>query len=853
MDRLWKGVQGPLTVVTGPPGSGKTITVAAWTSTERHEGPVVWLPDDRRLRTLGEFRVRLAECLADVGIDVSVPGLEEPGDGRDEHDLLVHMAARLAVLEVPVVLVLDDFGPERGPALADGVISLLKHAGSGLRIIVMSRSDPVLPLRRYSVSGRLTEIRAGSLALNEREIAAILEQHGVRIGASALRALHQRTEGWAAGVRLAAMSMGRHPDPERFVEQFSGDDHSVVGYLVEEVLDAQPAEVRRLLLATSVVDDVNAELAAELAGAEAGPVFAELVRQNAFVVALGHGWYRYHPMFREALRLVLRHEAPAEVDALNRRAAEWFERAGRLGEAVHQAVRAGDWRYAAWMVVDRLAIGRVLGFRPGDPLTGLFREMPAASAYSASEPEPAIVAAAAAAAVGDEQGCSMALQHVDRVFARDPGRRTQAALLCAAAVRFGRNRPLGHLAVAGLPGSSLRFPDRLLKDGPELRALLTSVRAAALFRDGGLREAARLFEAAVVAATEAGGDFQRRSCLAYLSLIEALLGRFTRATELDTKAAQLPEVSLHPAGRRTAVAHLASAAVHLEHYELAAADEELDKTGAALLECPDELLSALHRFVCARVEIGWGRPERALELLGVPGGSARRVPWLDRRVRLVAAEAHAALGAADAALAAAEQAGGVGTPGSAVALARAWLCRGEPRAAAEIVRHGFVESATTPADVRVEAWLLDARLSYQRGDGSRGRRSLDRALRLAEREQIRLPFALSREWLTPVLRHDPELARPYHRILDPLLLATAAPSAAAPGGAEEATVETLSPRETDVLKRVARMMTTEEIAAELCLSINTVKTHLKSIYRKLGVTRRGEAVRRARSLALLAD
>jgi LuxR family maltose regulon positive regulatory protein len=834
LERLGRGVRGPLTVVTGPPGSGKTMLVNSWAVMgPRPCGPVVWLSGDRTPSTAEGLRAGLVECLPCAGVR---PDTTPPADA----------ASLLAGLDAPVVLVLDDLRPGRDPALAGFLTHLVERAGPGLRLVITARSDPPLPLRRYALAGRLTEIRAGDLAFDEHEIAAILAQHGVRLAPASLRALGERTEGWAAGVRLAAMSMQAHPDPEAFVEQFAGDDHAVVGYLMEEVLDAQPPGVRRLLLATSVVDRVNAELAAELAGGGAGRDFAALVRHNAFVMPLGHGWYRCQTMIREALLLVLRHESPAEVPELHRRAAAWFDRTDHLAEAVQQAVRAGDWRRASRMVVDRLAIGRVLGLRPADPLTGLFGDMPGDLAFAGPEPEPAVVAAAVETARGDERACAAALQHADRLMERMPGARAHTARLCAGLVRLARQRPAETAGTGGVP----RLPERVLRDRPELHALLLSTHAAAALWTGRLPEAARLLDTAVAAATRAGGDFQRRSCLGHLALVEALRGRFTHAAELTGHAARLPEVSTSPAGRRVAVAHLACAWVRLEHYELKAARAELNKAGQALREHPDPLMSMVRRLVGARVELARGRPERALEVLGVIGGTTGRVPWLERRLRLTAAEAHLALGAADAALVAAEQAGGTGTTGSAVALARAEMCRGRPSVAADLMRHALVEPVSVPVDVQVEAWLFNAYLSYAGEDSAKGRRSLDRALRLAEREQIRLPFALSGQWLHPVLRRDPELVRPHHGLLEPLHLGDP-PSTEGADGTQGAVVERLSPRESDVLRGLARMMTTEEIAADLCLSVNTVKTHLKSVYRKLGVTRRAEAVRRARHLSIL--
>ncbi|WP_205315318.1 hypothetical protein, partial [Nonomuraea lactucae] len=329
--------------------------------------------------------------------------------GTGAQGLLADVASRLAGVaspptgpDTPVVLVMDGFGPEYGWALTEFVTHLLKQVGPALRVVVTARGDPPIPLHRYALAGGLTEIHADDLSFSEREISAVLAQHGVRLGSASLHGLHERTGGWAAGVRLAAMSMESHPEPEAFAEQFGGDDHAVAGYLMEEVLDTQPAEARRLLLCTSVVDRFDAELATELAGEEAGAHFVPLVRQNAFVMPLGHGWYHYQPMIRDALRFVLHNTSPTEVAGLHRRAATWFDLAGHPTEAVQQTVHAGDWRHATRMVVDRLAIGRVLGLRPADPLAGLFDGMPRDLVFGASGPEPALVAAAAGAASGDE-------------------------------------------------------------------------------------------------------------------------------------------------------------------------------------------------------------------------------------------------------------------------------------------------------------------------------------------------------------------------------------------------------------------------------------------------------------------
>ncbi|TNY35373.1 LuxR C-terminal-related transcriptional regulator [Thermomonospora catenispora] len=852
---LRRGVRGPLTVVVGPPGSGKTAAVTAWAAARpRSAGPVLWVSGDR-LPTPVERPWERPCGASDRSSAPAADAVAGPTPRTDADALAADIAALPARLGVPVAVVIDDLRAEPGSAAAAFAAGLLGRADPGLCLVVTARGDPPLPLRRYALEGRLTEIRTEDLAFDDREIAAVLAQHGVRLGPASLRALAERTGGWAAGVRLAALAMEARPDPEEFAAQFAGDDPAVVAYLLEEVLDPLPAGVRGLLLRTSVVDRVDAGLAATLAGEEAGRAFAETVRRNAFFTPLGHGRYRWHPMIREAFALLLRHESPAEVPELHRRAAAWFDRAGRLTEAVRQALRAQEWGYAARLVVDRLAIGRVLGLCPADPLTDLFGSLPGRLVFTASEPEPAVVVAAVEAAGGDDRACAAALRHADGLMRNTRDASTRAARLCAALVRLAGPRSRDVPGSGDLTDEPLGLlgglPEQVLRDRPEARALLLSARADTALHGGRLPEAARLFEAALSAAVQAGGDFQHRSCLGHLALVEALLGRFGRAAELVGRAARLPEVSACPPGRRVAAAHLAGAWVHLERYELDRARVELDKAGRASRARPDPLLSALRRMIEARLENARDRPERALRTLGDIGGSAPRTPWLERRLWLVAAEAQTALGAPDAAALAAELAGGAAHADAAVALARAELSRGRTVDAADMMRRVLAEPAGVPIDVQVEARLLDARLSYAGRDPAQGRRALDRALRLAERGRIRLPFARSRRWLRPILRRDPELARPHAGLLDPLRMVDAAEAPAHGGRAETTVVERPSPREADVLACLARMMSTEEIAAELCLSPNTVKTHLKHVYRKLGVTRRADAVRRARRLSIL--
>ncbi|MFG2006264.1 LuxR C-terminal-related transcriptional regulator [Spirillospora sp. NPDC048911] len=859
--RLEKGVRGPLTVVTGPPGAGKTALVAAWARTREPLGGLAWATCDGGMEP-GPFWSRVLRALVRAGLvdPAIVPVADRPG-GADEL-FIADLAAALTGRPDGAILVLDDFQAPLSPVVVHGLAALVEQARPTLRLVLVGRHDPPLALHRYRLAQELTEIRRDTLAFGHRETRELLAQHRVELPAPALEALHRRTEGWAAGLRMAAMSMETHPNPESFVEHFAGDDQAVVGYLVEQILDARPDPVRRVLLRTSVPDRITAELAVELAGAQAGRLFPELVRQNAFVQPLGGGWYRYQRMFAEALRVVLRHEMPGEVAGLNARAARWFGAAGLLAEAVRHAARAGDWQYACGLVVDRLAVGELLGLAGDGSLTEAFRGVPAAMAAAAAAPEPALVAAAEAFGRGDDRACARALGRAEELLAAlpDDGHSHAAARLTATLLRVVRARPDAdgslRTLLADADAALAGFPAELTARRPELRALVNGTRGTLDFRAGRLAEAATSFRAAVQTTAGTGADFERRTGLGYLTLVEALSGRFRRAADLAGKAARLPDAAGPTAGRLAAPAHLARAWTCLEGYELSVTRKELDRAELAIRDAwegaqhpADPCLTALHGLVSARVELAEGRADRALERL-VAAHQLAPPAWVARRLLLAEAEVLLVKGENAAAREAAGRAGADDTAAAVVVTAQAQFGLGDAMTAAGTLHPLLAESVVVPPDIRVTAWLLDARLSYTGGDVSRGRRSLDRALRLGEREGILLPFALAAGWMRPVLRRDGELRRAHRRILEPVGLGGETPETER-GDGEAAIVGHLSARELEVLGHLAGMLTTEEIALEMYVSVNTVKTHLKSIYRKLAVTRRGDAVRRARQMSLL--
>jgi LuxR family maltose regulon positive regulatory protein len=839
------GVQGPLTALMGPPGTGKTLAMASWAARNQSSSRVAWVTldeFDNRPRVLWGY---VMTALRRAGVAVPHVSWSAACVDTMDHEFLVRLASALAAAEPPVILVLDDLHllTER-PAL-QGLTYLMRNAPQGLRVMVASRIDPLLPLHRFRLTGELTEIRADQLAFSVPEAGVLMAQHDVALRQDALECLTERAEGWAAGLRLAAISMQGHPDPEQFVKEFVAEDSPVVGYLVEEVLNAQPPGIRDLLLRTSILDSFDTGIASELSDEHARNDVSDLVRANAFVLPAGSGWYRYHALFADVLRLKLRHESPDLVPELHRRAAGWYRRNGLLTQAVRHAAAAGDWQLAARIVVGELAVGQLTETGGDHSLADEFTRLRPAQAWTT--PEPLLVAAALALA-GDRPASTW-LAAAEGMLGALPAAEATPARLAAAQIRLAASRrtgDLGSMAAAVVEAQAMlaAVPTAVVARCPWIGAQVLSGRGAVELWSGHLGEAAATFEAAIAAIPAAGSTHERAGCLGYLALADALRGRLNRATGTAGDAERLP-APITPA------AHVALAAVHVERNELRQAHGDLKRAEAALRLHPDRLTGIVACLVAARKALAEGHPDSAVEIVRKARHGGPLPYWLERRLAMLESRACAAAGDATSAL----DAAGRTDPASleaAVTQAHAWLAAGDPQAARKSLAGHRERSEAVPDHVRLEAWLATAQISYGSGDRAEGRRSLQRALRLGEPERLRLPFTLERAWLRRVLRADPDLAHVYRDLLEPDLVGPAREPAPQPGArAAPVMLEPLSSREREVLQYAAEMLDTMEIAAVLFISVNTVKSHLKSIYRKLAVTHRGEAVRRARQLRIL--
>jgi LuxR family maltose regulon positive regulatory protein len=837
---------GPLTVVTGPPGAGKTTAVASWLAGA--PGPVAWVTLDRYDSRPDVFWSTVVAALrhAGVGFGRALPAPRRTGGAG--HVFLLRLAVELVSQDPPVILVLDDLHQITGRALDDGLQYLIRNARPGLRVVIGSRVDPALSLHHYRLAGELTEIRADELAFSVPEARLVMTQHGVVLSDESLVRLTELNEGWAAGLRMAALSLQDEPDPELFVKNFAAEDSAIADYLMEEVLKCQPARYRDLLLQTSILDRVSAGIAAEMTGDDrAGDALGALARANAFVEPVGDGWYRIHSLFAEVLRLKLRFEHPRQVADLHRCAARWYQSHQCLPDAVRQATAVGDWLFAARLVVDDLAIGALIDAPGQDPLTECLRGMPPASLGAG--PQSALVAAGIALADVQYEKARTALAAAEGSLTDVPAGEEIPSRIAVAILRLELARRAGDIetaitSVGQLEKHVAALPEETLARQARLVVRMLAERGLLFLWAGQPDNAAVSVGGGHSAAAEHGPE-----CADYhghFALAEAFRGRLRAARHVI-------ETTWPPGDRGgrglCGAAEVALALIHLERNELREARNVLKRADAAMRARPDGLAAAAACYAAARCRLAEGHASAAFEL-AVRARLGSPLPgWLDHRLTLLESRAFAAAEDIPSAVAAAQRAGPAVSLEAAAALAHARLDAGDLPAAGKALDTGPVITAETPPASRVSWRLAEARLAFSNGDGQAGQQALMMAIKVGEREGLRLSFALEAAWLRPLLRGDPRLAEACKHVLAPDLPKGDRPSV--PGTADPVIVEELSVREREVLKLLAGMLTTAEVASELYISVNTVKTHLKSIYRKLAASHRGEAVRRAKQLRVI--
>ncbi|MFH0518910.1 LuxR C-terminal-related transcriptional regulator [Streptomyces sp. M41] len=855
VEQLAEGAHSPLTLVGGPAGAGKTLLVADWVQVHG-PGAFAWLTVEPEDSAPGVFWSYVLHAFRHHGVDLpdSIGSPARPGEV--DHSLLARLAAWLNGRDSQVVLVLDDFDRVAGCAeVADGLQFVLRHAGDGLRLVIISRTEPLLPLHRYRAAGELVDIRAGDLAFRAEETAALVDRHGLPLSDDAARVLTERTEGWAAGLRLCTLAAQRAADPESFLRDFEPGHSTVADFLLGEVLRVHPAETQDLLLRTSILEETHPELANALTGRDdAEPILEGLQRANAFVEPIGHSWYRLHPLFAEILRVHLGVRHPGLEPELHRTAAKWLSRAGLLDEALPHAADAGDWELAATEFIGHLAIGRLRTGLSAERLDGLFARMTPETSGPASD----LVRAARELTRHDVERGAAHLRRAEDNLPVDDGRdaaamRFSCALLRVLAARVAGSAELAETAAGEVAEAEHALPADQLEQRPELTALMLTDLGSAQLWAGRFAAARSTLSVAVQSAEGPSTALVRHEALGRLALIELLHGRPGQAEAHARRATAEAEHSGLPVPDRTGMAQLVLAAVAIDRDELTAAQNHLELAAVTSAAARDPIVGVELAILRSRLLCAKGDSRAALsaldDLAGGPAVLAEPSPWVSDRIAMATAAAYLADGDPKAAVKVFEDHGPPGPHGteSLVAEARARVAAGESERALHILDSLPDLSDPGPAiDVRVV--LTRAQAVDALGESGAAERLVLRALSAARPHQLRRPFLEGGPWLRRLLRR-PALGQGQTWLTDTLAGRPAvARSRQEPAGLRP---EPLSAREHDVLERLAELMSTEEVAADLHLSVNTVKTHLKSIYRKLDATRRGEAVRRARELGML--
>lgn len=846
LDHLDQARGTPLTLVNGAAGAGKTLLAADWAA--GLPPPVAWLTVEAGDRHPGLFWAYVLQALRACGAPAS-DAVGVPADAtRVDQRLLARLAAELNDRDRPVILVLDEYDRMTDPEITEQLEFVLHHAGRGLHLVLVTRTEPLLPLHRYRAAGELTEIRAAELAFTPEEAVALLELHGLSLPVHAAGALVDRTRGWAAGLRLSALAALESADPELYLKEFEADRSTVADFLLAEVLKGQPEETQGLLLRVSVLERFCPDLANALTlRTDAEPILAGLHRDNAFVEHLGHSWYQLHPLFGEILRAHLRERLPGLEPELHRRAARWLRRSGFLPETLAHGAAAGDWDFAAGALVDDLAIGQLFtGLRSGD-LTELFSLM----GPEARSPAADLVRAARDLSRYDlDRGLArlrQAGEHVSDDAPEQAAAQLSCALLEALAARLTGCPPRAERAAERADELRQEVPAHLLDEHPELTVLLLTHLGSARLWAGRFEDARAALTAAVGVPGRASTLLPREDSMEHLALLDYLNGWLGRAERKALAAVPEAERPGLPRPSGSGIGQLVLAAVAVDRHELGRAQALLDETARLPSGTRDPVAAAGRALATARLLLVRGKARAAVEAADPAVAAAVASPWAAGYEALVASAAHLAEGRPGEA---AEVLQGVSgdQPACAVEAAAIHVAAGRAGAAVDLLDSIRTGGRAGPA-VTVRAALVRAQAAEQAGDTTTARKLVAHALLDARRERLRRPFLDAGAWIRPLLATPPlhELAADW---LTPGL----------PRHGGQPRPESLSPplvavelsgRERDVLERLARMMSTEEVAADLYVSVNTVKTHLKSVYRKLAVNRRGDAVRRARDLRLL--
>ena len=872
-ERLDAAATSKLVLVSAPAGFGKTTLLAAWLAAPSDGRSVAWLSLDRGENDPVSFWSYVIAALrtAEPGVGVNELALLATPQPPPIQLLLTSLLNDLGTTGGEIVLVLDDYHLVESREVQEAMGFLLDHLPPRLHLVIASRADPPVPLARLRARGDLVEVRAAELRFTPEEVAAYLNgAMGLQLTAPDVVALEERTEGWIAALQLAALSMQGRDDVAGFIAGFTGDDRYIVDYLVEEVLQRQPEAVREFLLQTSLLNRLSGPLCDAVTAKPGGKAMLEtLDRGNLFVVPLDdrRQWYRYHHLFADVLRARAAEESPEVVHALHARASDWYAEHGDAGEAVEHALAGGH--------VDRAADLMELAM----PVLARDRQEAVLRAWVERLPEEVLAArpvlsngyVGALMGTGQFDGVERHLRNAERWLEAPVDEQHESEMVVADDEGF-RHLPAGvavhraGLALAtGDPAATIAHAQRaldLLDENHHIGQAAASALIGLATWTGGDLEAAR------DAYTKSLANMRRAGHLAdvlglsiALADIQVTQGSLRDALHTYEQALRLNPEDGGSVLRGTADMYVGMSTVHRERNDLPAARQLLVRSEE--LGPHNGLPQNPYRWrvAMARLSEAEGDLDAAVDLLedaervyvGDFSPNVRPVPATTARVRIRQGRAADALAWARTEGLSVDDELSYLHEYEHVTLARALLAQHEVDGSLDQATR-LLDRLLDAADAgdrtgsTIEILVLQALAQGLRGDVPAALVPLARALTLAEPEGYVRVFVDEGAPMTALL----EAAVEHHlsmAYVERLLAASGKPVESGPKA--QGLVDPLSVRELDVLRLLGGDLGGPEIADELVVSLNTVRTHTKNIYAKLGVTNRRAAVRRGEELGLM--
>ena len=857
IERLNEGLYRKLTLISAPAGFGKTTLVSEWV--EGIERPSAWLSLDEGDNDPARFLTYLVAALQTIAATIGqgVLGVLQSPQPPPPEAMLTALLNDITALSDQFVLVLDDYHVLEAKAVDQALTFLLEHLPPQMHLVIATREDPPLPLARLRARGHLTEVRVTDLRFTHSEAAAFLNQvMGLNLSAKDIAALETRTEGWIAGLQLAALSMQGQQDVTSFITSFTGSHHFVLDYLVEEVLGQQSESVQTFLLRTSILDRFCGPLcdAVVLDPSVSGRAALEdLERANLFIVPLDNErrWYRYHHLFADLLRQRLQQSTASSpedegggVAELHRRASQWYEDQGLEIEAFHHAVAANDVERAARLVEGK---GTPLQFRGAViPVLQWLESLP--KTVLDARPSLWVMSASALSMTGFLPGVEPKLQAAE------------AALQGAEADDKTRNL-VGHIAairalvavaenqVETIIAQSHRALEYLHPDNLAVRTATIWKLGIAYQLQGDRSAASRAYSEAIAISQASGNIIINMSASIGLGQVQETENQLSLAAETYQRVLHLVGELPLPAACE---AHLGLARICYEWNDLEAAQQH----GRQSLQVARQYERVVDRFVLcevflARLKLAQGDVGDATALLAEASQSARQHNFVHRMPEVAAAQVLTLLRQGSLS-AAAQVAQAHELP---ISQARVYLAQGDPSAALAVLSPWRRQvEAKGWQDERLKVLVLQVVALQAHGDKDQAVQLLCDALALAAPggfirlfvdEGLPMAHLLSEAEASGMMPdYIGKVLAVYeakeHKSEDTSSRPTAQPL-----------IEPLSQRELEVLQLMAAGLSNQEMSERLFLALDTVKGHNRKIFGKLQVQRRTEAVARARSLGLL--